>query len=52
MLLSSVQNLGNVCIGEILERQRGLEKDGDAKSTFYISRILLSKISKLCVCLK
>lgn len=37
---------------EITERQRGLEKAGGAKSTFSISRILLSRISKLCVCLK
>lgn len=35
-----------------IERQTGLEKVGGARSTFYISRILLSKISKLCMCLK
>lgn len=36
---------------EIAERQRGLEKACDAKWTFYISRVLLSKISRFCICL-
>lgn len=37
---------------EITEGERGSEKACGAKSTFYISRILLSKICRLCICLK
>ena len=36
---------------EIAERERGLEKTCGAKWTFYISRVLLSKISRLRICL-
>lgn len=35
---------------EIAERERGLEKACDAKWTFYISRVLLSKISRFHIC--
>lgn len=36
---------------EIAERERGLEEACGAEWTFYISRALLSKTSRLCICL-